>query len=320
MDDLDTHARRDERAALAATAEARTSPAIAPVHAVAMAPASASAATASTTASVAGTVRRLYRPRNLVVLRAGDNSLHAQWLAAERRDFDVFVSYYGAIEGRHAAEADYYEMRPGPKWPCIAQLLAEHAAIVERYDCVWFPDDDLAADPETLDRMFAFFHAHRLCLAQPALTPDSYCQWRTLLQDPGCHLRFTGFVEIMAPLFSRAALRACAPSFAESASGWGLDWLWPALCRDAGLGPLAIIDATPVRHTRPCGGELYARNPELDPREDARRLVRKYGLHGARARARFTFEHQVRDVPLSPAARIAWWLRRLNGRRRHRAD
>lgn len=261
---------------------------------------------------------RRHRPRNLVVVRAGDRSLHPTWLAGPRRDFDVFVSYYGANPGTHAAAADYYEARPGPKWPCIGALLDEHAELVGAYDSVWFPDDDLAADGETIDRMFAFFHAYRLCLAQPALTPDSYCTWRTLRQDPGCHLRFNAFVEIMAPIFSREALRTCAPSFVESRSGWGLDWLWPELCRRAGLGPLAVIDATPVRHTRPCGGELYRLHPDMDPRADAEAVLRKYGLERARADAKYSFERRVQDVPLPAGLQFLYWLRKLNGRRKHR--
>jgi len=127
---------------------------------------------------------RLRHVRNLVVLRAGDDSLHQGWIADPRRDFDLFISYYGAAPQQHARDADYYEMRRGPKWPCIGALLAEHAPRIDAYDCVWFPDDDLAADTPTLNRMFAFFHAHALDLAQPALTPDSYYTWHTLLAGP----------------------------------------------------------------------------------------------------------------------------------------
>ena len=46
------------------------------------------------------------RRRNLVVLRAGDNSLHHGWLDAPARDFDLFVSYYGSAPGRHRHTAD----------------------------------------------------------------------------------------------------------------------------------------------------------------------------------------------------------------------
>ncbi|HSC65029.1 MAG TPA: DUF707 domain-containing protein [Caldimonas sp.] len=82
-----------------------------------------------------------------------------------------------------------------------------------------------------------------------------------MLQAPPAQLRFTGFVEVMAPLFSREALRSCAPTLDESRSGWGLGWVLPTLCERAGLGRIAIIDATPVRHTRPVGGSSIADIP-----------------------------------------------------------
>jgi hypothetical protein len=261
------------------------------------------------------------RRRNLVVVRAGDASLHRQWLKGRTRDFDLFISYYGSPPGRHRDDGDFYEARRGPKWPGIAALLQHNPELLDRYESFWFPDDDLACDTATIDRMFAFFCAYRLCLAQPALTRDSYYTWDTLLQDQRCHIRYSGFVEVMAPIFSREALRVCRPTFSESRSGWGLDWVWPTLCRDAGLGRIAIIDATPVHHTRPVGGggDLYKNHPEMDPRDDARRLLATYGIPEVRAVAKYSFEGHVRDVALPMSDRLVFWLKRLNGRRKHRA-
>jgi hypothetical protein len=255
--------------------------------------------------------------RHLVVLRAGDSSLHTDWVGGRGRDFDLFISYYGDKPDRYRRDADLYEHRPGPKWPCIAQLLAAHPTLVEQYDSFWFPDDDLASDTDNLNCMFAFFCAHRLHIAQPALTRDSYYTWSTLLQDTQCYLRLTGFVEVMAPIFSRSALKACMHTFAESPSGWGLDWAWPGLCRGAGLDRFAVIDATPVHHTRPVGGELYRNHREINPREDAERVIRHYGLREVRAFAKYSLRGRIKDVPVPWAERLLLSLKRLNGRRKH---
>lgn len=255
--------------------------------------------------------------RHLVVLRAGDGSLHPEWIGDPPADFDLFISYYGTTPDRYKSDADYYEARPGPKWPCIAELLQQHAQLIDEYDSFWFPDDDLSVATPVINRMFAFFCAHRLCLAQPALTRNSFHTWNTLLQESGCHLRYTRFVEVMAPLFSREALAVCAPTFSESRSGWGLDWVWPTLCDRAQLDGIAVLDATPVWHTRPLGGELYRNHRELDPRADAARVIRKYGLQEVRAVAKYSVERKVKDVPLRPSERLMFWLRRLNGRRKH---
>lgn len=217
--------------------------------------------------------------RNLVIVRAGDNSVHPGWLTGETRNFDIFVSYFGNQPGRYANHAEYHEDRKGMKWPVLGELLRAHPALIERYDYFWLPDDDLVAETATLNRMFDFAAAYRLALAQPALTRNSYYTWPLLLQDARYHLRYTRFIEVMAPVFDRAALRVCLPTFGESASGWGLDSLWPRLLADRDEPAIAIIDATPVYHARPVGGgELYRHAGMSGAQRDKQALLEQHGL------------------------------------------
>lgn len=257
--------------------------------------------------------------RNLVILRAGDSSLHPAWVADPQRNFDLLVSYYGKTEGMHADSCDIYERRPGPKWPCIGELLAEHPELIDRYEAVWLPDDDLAADTATLNQMFELFHAYRLQLAQPALTRNSYFTFATLLQKPDTVLRFVGFVEVMAPLFSQAALRKCVETFTMSRIGWGLDFVWPSIIGNASRREIGILDATPVHHTRPVrGGDLYKNNADASPFEDEARVLARYGQQATRFRAKYEYHAQVRVCPPSLLDRLNLFLRYLNAQRRWR--
>lgn len=256
--------------------------------------------------------------RHLVVLRAGDKSLHREWIAGATRSFDLFISYYGAQPDQHRADADFYEMRRGPKWPCIGELLAAHPQLLDRYDAFWFPDDDLSVDTATIDRMFALFRGFGLALAQPALTPQSYHGHPMVLQRPGYALRYARFVEVMAPIFDRAALKACAGTFTESASGWGLDWVWPALATAGRERAMAILDATPVWHTRPLGGELYRNNPELSPNKDIYALVERYRLTPGQLSTQYGWNDGLRLVPAPWWERLVQGLKRLNRARRMR--
>ena len=219
--------------------------------------------------------------RNLIVVRAGDDSLHPTWLAgAEDRNFDILVSYFGTDPGDRARDADYFEAVPGMKWPRLHQLWEERREWLSRYEACWLADDDLATDAANLCRMFELFHARALWLAQPALGPGSHVSHGITRQVAGSMLRFTSFVEVMCPLFSNGALERLAHTFRESVSGWGLDYLWPHLLgypRDR----IAILDATPVVHARRQGvGANYARCAELrvSPYAEAEHIKKRHGI------------------------------------------
>lgn len=252
--------------------------------------------------------------KNLVVVRAGNNSLHREWLSDGSRDFDLFVSYFGPDAGTYVEDGEYHEHRKGPKWPSLKELFTERPDLASQYDAIWLPDDDLSASASTINRMFALFHGFDLALAQPALTPDSFYSWEQVLQRPEFVLRYVNFVEVMAPVFSREALQKCVKTFDESRSGWGLDFVWPHLCA-TGERSIAIIDRAPVTHTRPLGGELYRNNPELDPGRDLQALLRKYGLADVPGLVRHALLGAVGEVGTSPLEGIKLRLKKANAER-----
>jgi len=59
----------------------------------------------------------------------------------------------------------------------------------------------------------------------------------------------------MAPVLSIDMLSRVFHTMAGNISGYGLDALWPRMSE---IGRVAIIDDTPVKHTRPVGGPNYA--------------------------------------------------------------
>jgi len=262
--------------------------------------------------------------RNLVVVRAGDNSVHPGWLDGER-DFDLYVSYFGNQPDRYADQAEFHENQKGMKWPVIGELIQRQSELLEQYDYFWFPDDDLITDTATINRMFAHARAFGLALAQPALTAESYRTWPLLLQDPRYLLRYTRFIEVMAPVFDRDALARCLPTCTESTSDWGLDSLWPRLLEDRGREALAIIDATAVYHSRPVGGgELYKTTGTSAAIGDRDALFARYGLGTeALADARY-FQGGVQRQWQGPLANllqsIGHGLRRWNYRRLWRRE
>lgn len=258
--------------------------------------------------------------RNLVILRAGDHSLHSEWIASPDRDFDLFISYYGKEENKYLGQSEYYEMRKGPKWPCIKELLDSHPDLIDRYSSFWFPDDDISASTETINRLFGFCCALQLDLAQPALTPDSYYSWPQLLKRDDFLVRYVEFVELMVPVFSRKALKTCLPTFDENRSGWGLDWVWPQLVGNESKRSIAVIDATPVRHTRPLGGELYKNNPDMNPANEAARIFAKYKIANTRSLVRYALFGGVSYKLPTTVERLVMATKIANGKRKHKRD
>jgi hypothetical protein len=191
----------------------------------------------------------------------------------------LLLSWYGDPRARPDG-CDHFFAEQGTKFEGLASLLGSET-VPWGYDHVWMPDDDLMAGWADINLMFALCAEYDLMLAQPSLAMDCFINHPITQRDPRMLMRFTSFVEIMAPVFSHAALRRCAPTFSESRSGYGLDHVWPRLI-GAPPNKIAIIDAMSVSHTRPVGAtyEMAGAIAEGNAIEDAYRVFRRYQVFG----------------------------------------
>ncbi len=195
--------------------------------------------------------------RNLVIVRAGDSSLHPGWLAGDdSRNWDLVVNYFGKKPDVYQEDDVVRIDSTGPKWPPLQKLLIDHPQYCEQYDYIWLPDDDLEMSKQDMNRFFDICAKYKLELAQPSLTNDSPMTHPLLINNTASRIRFTNFVEVMAPCFSASCLQRVLPTFSGTQSGWGIDWLWPPLVSNRESG-IAIVDDVVIRHTRPLGGPNY---------------------------------------------------------------
>lgn len=219
--------------------------------------------------------------RNLVVVRAGKDSLHPQWLdAGNDRNWDLIVSLYDP-EADFGHDEDVVVVRhPGGKWDGLYALLSE-PNVFSRYAYIWLPDDDIAAKSADIDAMFELMAQFGLWVAQPSLTRDSYYTHFLLVSCPGFKLRFTNFVEIMAPCLSASLLNQILADFCDSMSGFGLDTIWCRLASEP-LYKAAIFDEISVRHTRPVGGNLHRKMAQsgLSALDEGKVLRDRYNIKG----------------------------------------
>jgi hypothetical protein len=218
--------------------------------------------------------------QNLVIVRAGNNSLHPEWLKGDgTRNWDIVVSYFGDDPDLYK-EADVLRIdSKGPKWPALHDLLRSNPEFISNYDYIWLPDDDLSTSKVEINLLFDLVRTYKLEVAQPSLSWDSYFSHITTLRNNMTKIRFTNYIEVMAPCFCSAMLRKALPLFNSNLSGWGLDFLWAGLAENPQSG-LAIIDVVEVRHTRPVGGPNYKllRETGVSPWDEMRALWKAHGL------------------------------------------
>jgi hypothetical protein len=213
--------------------------------------------------------------KNLIILRAGDKSLHPVWYSGCDRSWDLALSYYGDLEDPFPGYRDFIHICKGSKWQGIADFCAKNADLLSRYERIWLPDDDLLIDCDSINEFFLISGELNFGLTQPSLTIFSYVSHPITIRHPGNVARETNFVEIMAPCFSAPAWAILRTSFSENPSGWGLEWFWVNQLHTHGI-KVGIIDAVSMYHSRPVGSAGHGGSSS--PRLDMKTLLTKHGL------------------------------------------
>lgn len=211
--------------------------------------------------------------KNLIIVAAGDESLHRNWGVG---DYDVFVVYYGDKKEKFQHASKYFHCAKGTKFKLVDELVSKYRDVLDKYDAIFIPDDDLYMKNATINRFFKLFHEYNLQIAQPSII--GWGSLQCTLHQPNTILRFTNWVEIMCPCFSKEAFFSCAWSFNQNNSNWGIERLWNKILNEP-KDKLAIIDCVIAIHTRPCFfGDTYWLNGNTfeSAMQDDQDIVNKY--------------------------------------------
>lgn len=213
-------------------------------------------------------------PKNLVFSAVGDGSMHKTWTRG-KKNYDLMLVYFGDNDSnaeKYEKDAKYFFRKKSPsKFLLLKECIEENADIFNNYTYVWVPDDDISSTAEDINNMFKVMKEYDLWLSQPGITGFASHK-ETRLQE-GKLLRYTNFVEVMAPCFSLEKLLFLYPTFEESVSAWGLDFLWPALLGNP-EDKIAIIDSSSAEHTKPIATN-YSRF-EIHPKKELQKIKEKY--------------------------------------------
>jgi hypothetical protein len=219
---------------------------------------------------------------NLVVVRAGDNSLHPLWLATGgERNWDLVVNYGGdkALRYPNSGDAMVRIDSKGPRWHALHSLLCDTSDAWRSYEYVWLPDDDLAVCCDEINRMFDLMGALDLHLAQPSFSWDSHVDLAATLHNPNFSLRYASFVDPTAAVLSQSMLRRVTPTLRESLHGSALGYVWPSLL-DNPARQCAILDRVQVRRAGRQGNPNRESMPHgsVGPAREMEQLLKKHGI------------------------------------------
>ena len=175
------------------------------------------------------------------IARECSNSLHFEvtqhWAAIGKISADPYLA---SITSEHTDERV-------PRSIMLNRLLAHEA--LDTFEYIIACDDDVVIRRGFIDLYLGLQTAHKLSLAQPARTKNSWIDHLITQRVDGVECRYTRFVEI-GPVFSihRRLFKYLLPLDVTSAMGWGLDFVWPTIVEAQGLH-MGIIDAAPVDHS-----------------------------------------------------------------------
>jgi hypothetical protein len=213
--------------------------------------------------------------KNLIVVPAGDQSLHECWHFPER-NFDLWVIYFGdndAIAQKYQSRSDRFFRAKGLKYSLYRQFLLgqyfQDPAFFDRYPYIWLPDDDLRflRGPQDVNRMFDVCAQIQADVFQPALgnelvDPVDFRRyysrtWESTLLIGDAKYHRVNIVEIMMHGFSLAAFKHCflpaLHSLFFSQAGWGIE---PVIMKHLEVlrsknESTYVLDCVPVIHMRP---------------------------------------------------------------------
>ncbi|PXW98823.1 uncharacterized protein DUF707 [Sphaerotilus hippei] len=217
--------------------------------------------------------------RFLVLGRVGDKSLHKSWIEDQScdRNWDLQLNAYGKDESRIQDGDLPPVIDRGTKWDSIARHFNAQPELLDRYEYVMLPDDDLLMTARDINRLFDIVVENGLTMAQPALSIESYISWPVLLRSSQFKLRYVNFVESMACCIKSSYLKKLLPMFEQHYTGWGTDMIWTMLMEDPSY-QAAVIDDVVMTHTRPLySGPLYSSYQEgVDPRNELATLTASF--------------------------------------------
>jgi hypothetical protein len=179
----------------------------------------------------------------LVFTSAGNNATINKWFG-ENRDYDIAISWYGSDLNKRKylkRNSDIFMDRKDGKFPNF-KYLYNNNEFVRNYEAVWICDDDINLEVDKVNRLFEIIKEYDLYILSPSFDPNGKISWKSTIKQNDSFMRYTNFIEMTCPVFSKEALRIIIPNFPDKLKGWGTDWYYMNLLDHKNTNKFAILD------------------------------------------------------------------------------
>lgn len=185
---------------------------------------------------------------------------------APGREADMAAVMARLAESRHAVSISTAPMGGKGKFSNIEAAISAAPQPLESYDWLVIADDDISFRQPFLDTLIDLSELTGVTLAQPAHYFNSFASYAITQRHWFTMVRRTHFVEIgpLTAIHSRAFSKFVP--FPPSRWCWGIDAYWSALAAKNGW-LLGVIDAAPLRHSRPVAGAYDSSEAITEGRE-----------------------------------------------------
>jgi len=195
----------------------------------------------------------------LIFVAIGDNCEAKSWLEnfPDKPDYEtkIILVYYGKNRLFKNTFTDtrinIIEDASPSKFEKFLKYVEKGVIEISDFDLIWIVDDDIRISNKNILNFFNSFLKYDLEIAQPGCLGFAMGK-QIVRRDSRFILRYSNYVDGIAPIFSRSALLKCIQTFRDCKSGRGIDHVWAALLGNP-KNKIAIIDSSVMYHMKPSG-------------------------------------------------------------------
>ena len=164
--------------------------------------------------------------KNILFSSVGDNTQFYNLWLDDNRNYDIFLCYYGKEKiNKYQEYSDFYIKRKGSKIQNFHHLWNTNKELTN-YHNYYIVDDDILIKTNEINLLFDLLDKYNLWILQPSLSSDSKISHDITLNVPNNYMRFTNFIEINTPFFSKYAISKCMEIYDDKLVGYGVDILF----------------------------------------------------------------------------------------------